>query len=265
LSGGGCSRGGAIVDHYGGTLTGARPLTASLSVVLPIRDAQENLADFAAGLLEVLPDLTARFEILFFAHGASDATLDQAHELARDYPQVRLLRHGSPVALSGIVQTTLLQTRSAQIVLCDEGCRLEPRDLHKLWGSRDDFDAVLAWPAGTGAIEEEACGLRVRAWRLRLARPAIIRENVPGYQLLHRRVLETLRWTSRDRYELLAELSRHGFRWQVVEVRRARRTAMTILERAGESMRVDERSRSLAGPNRPMRAIDAIKEFALGE
>jgi glycosyltransferase involved in cell wall biosynthesis len=246
-------------------------LTASLCVVLPVRNAQANLADFAAGLLEVLPELSVCFELLVIDNGSQDATLDVAQELELSYPQVRILRHGSPLDLAGIVRTTLAHTRCEQILLCDEGCLLELRDLHKLWRSRNNYDAVLAWPAGAGAVDEEACSQRVRAWRLRLARPSIplAKESLPGYQLLHRRVLETIRWASCDRYELLAELSRHGLRWQVVEVRRARPQAAAIaaVERPGQSMRVDRQSAALSGPAtaRTTRSVDAIKEFALGE
>jgi hypothetical protein len=68
---------------------------------------------------------------------------------------------------------------------------------------------------------------------------------------------------------LLAELSRHGLRWQVVEVRRARPQAAAIaaVERPGQSMRLDGQSAALAGPAaaRTARSLDALKEFALGE
>jgi glycosyltransferase involved in cell wall biosynthesis len=241
-------------------------LNTSLCVVLPVRNAQENLADFAGGLLEVLPELSARFELLLIDNGSQDATSDVARELARSYPQVRLARYGMPIDLAGIVRIATSQSRCQHILLCDEGCRLELRDLHKLWRSRDDYDAVLAWPAGAGAFDEEACGQRVRALRLRLARPetTLAKQAVPGYQLLQRRVLETLRWVPRDRYEMLSELSRHGFRWQVVEVRLAQPLEAA---RSGRSMRVDEHAAAIPAPlaTRAARSLEAIREFARGE
>jgi glycosyltransferase involved in cell wall biosynthesis len=225
------------------------------------------LATCVVGLLEVLPDLAAGFELLLVDNGSTDATMDIAKELAERFPQVRIVRHGAAADLAGIVRTTLAHTSCEHILLCEEGCRLELADLHKLWPGRQDYDAILAWPAGAGAVDEQTYGERVRAWRLRLARPAgAAVEAVPGYQLLNRRVLQRLRWTSRDRYDLLAELSRHGFRWQVVEVRPARPAAMAALTRAGESLRVDEHSSAMAGPAaRRLRRLDAIKDFALGE
>lgn len=243
-------------------------LTQSLCVVLPVRNAQATLAARAAGLLEVLPELSADFELLLIDNGSTDATLDVASELADQFPQVRVARHGAPVELAGIVRTALAHTRCEQILLCDESCRLELADLHKLWPGRDDYDAILAWPAGAGGVDEQAFSQRVRAWRLRLAGTAASapKEAMPGYQLLHRRVLERLRWVARDRYELLAELSRHGFRWQMVEVRPAKPAAMSILARPGEARRVDEQSQAISGPtSRRVIRLNAIKDFALGE
>jgi hypothetical protein len=170
------------------------------------------------------------------------------------------------VELAGIVRTALAHSQSERILLCDESCRLELADLHKLWPGRNDYDAILAWPVGTGGVDEQAFGQRVRAWRLRLNGTAAngAKEEMPGYQLLARRVLQRLRWVARDRYELLAELSRHGFRWQIVEVRLARPAGMAGLIR-GDSRRVDEQSTAISGPASRRTRLNALKDFALGE
>ena len=65
---------------------------------------------------------------------------------------------------------------------------------------------------------------------------------------------------------MLATLQGHGFRWQIIEVRRMRPSALTTTSRSGDAMRVDDRSRPIAGPTqRRSRRLDAIKGFALGE
>ena len=243
-------------------------MSQSLCVVLPVRNAQSTLSGSAQAVLDALSELTGAFELLILDNGSTDATSDVAQEMADRFPQVRLARHGAVAGMAGVVRTTLAQTRCEQILLCDEGCALELADLHKLWPGRNDYDAVLAWPAGARATQDASYGPRLRAWRLRLSRPAESSTplTLPGYQLLKRPVLERLRWNDQDRYELLAELSRQGFRWQVVEVRAARANAWNLPMRAGEAMRVDEQSPSISGPaHRRSRRLEAIKGFALGE
>ena len=69
----------------------------SLTVLLPVRDAQSTLAATVAQVLEMASDLSERFELLIIDDGSSDATGEVAHELSRHYPQIRTLRHGHAV------------------------------------------------------------------------------------------------------------------------------------------------------------------------
>lgn len=239
-------------------------MTPSLCVVLPVHNAQSRLADQAQALLEILPELCGAFELLVIDNGSTDATLDVAHDLELRFPQVAVVRHGAAAEMPQIVRTALANTRAERILLCDENCRLELRDLHKLWRGRDDYDAIMACPQGSAANDEETFSQRVRAWRLRIARPEKVAEKIAGYQLLRRRVLEMFRWSSRDRHEMLAELSRFGFRWQVVEVRPARQIDRP--GQSGQSRRIDEQSPAISGPAAARRSkIDVLKDFALGE
>ena len=65
----------------------------SLSIVLPVHNAQNTLACDVHLLLELLPDITPRFEILIVDDASSDHTEEIAHELSLQYPQVRVKRH----------------------------------------------------------------------------------------------------------------------------------------------------------------------------
>lgn len=243
-------------------------MSQSLCVVLPVRNAQATLGASAAAILEALSELTGDFELLLLDNGSTDATPDVAQELADRFPQVRIARQGVPLNSAEIARAALTLTSAEQILLCDENCTLELADLHKLWPGRQDYDAVLAWPADANNQQKESYSQRLRAWRLKLSKPAAAEGalSAAGYQLLHRSVLERVRFHARDRYELLGELSRHGFRFQIVEVRTARKNAMSPISRPGEAMRVDGRSPAVAGPShRRANRLEAIKGFALGE
>ncbi len=65
----------------------------SLSILLPVHNAQATLAADVAKMLDLLPEVSRRFDLLIVDDGSTDATAEIAHELAIEYPQVRLMRH----------------------------------------------------------------------------------------------------------------------------------------------------------------------------
>jgi len=70
-------------------------MKASLSVLLPVHNAQSTVGDAIGRLLEILPELTNRFEIIVIDDGSSDATCEVADDWARHYPQVTFFRQAT--------------------------------------------------------------------------------------------------------------------------------------------------------------------------
>jgi len=93
----------------------------SLSVLLPVKDAQSTLNDSVAEILDVASDSGGRFEVLIIDDGSSDATNEVAHEITRHYPQVRLVRHEMPLGREAAIRTGLERSRGEVVVLRD-GC-----------------------------------------------------------------------------------------------------------------------------------------------
>ncbi len=100
-----------------------------VSVLLPVQDAQATLADSVHEILETVSDLGSPFEVLIIDDGSSDATSEVAHDLARHYPQVRMIRHGTPLGRDAAIHSGLARSRGETVVLRDEsrGLRLVER------------------------------------------------------------------------------------------------------------------------------------------
>ena len=64
-----------------------------LSAVLPAFNEQECIADAVGRLLDVLPGLARRFEVIVVDDGSRDRTGEIADQLARDHPHVRVIHH----------------------------------------------------------------------------------------------------------------------------------------------------------------------------
>jgi hypothetical protein len=82
-------------------------VNSSLGIVLPVCNAEAHLRRQVHNLLEVLPDVAARFEVMIVDDGSSDSTNDVARELATEYPQVRVLRHAQRQGADAALQTAM--------------------------------------------------------------------------------------------------------------------------------------------------------------
>ena len=92
----------------------------SLSVLLPVKDAQATLTASVDDILDIVADTIERFEVLIIDDGSTDATNEVAHELTRHYPQVRVVCHGTPQGQAAAIRTGLKRSQGEVVVMRDE-------------------------------------------------------------------------------------------------------------------------------------------------
>lgn len=166
----------------------------SLTVLLPVHNAQSTLGDTVLEILEVVSDLTERFEVVIIDDGSADATSEVAHELTERYPQVRAVRHGKSLGREAAIRTGVQQSSGEIIFLPDESPSPAVDGIPRLWRAADGQAVV----AGRSPV---AVG---RKWN-RISPGHQLPQA--GYQMIERRTIEQTHGPSRpERPNYLARL-----------------------------------------------------------
>ena len=116
----------------------------TLSIILPVRDAQAEISRHVHHLLDLVPDLTSRFEIIVVDDASCDATVDIVSDLARQYPQVKFIGQKARGGLFSAGKAGLAAATGETIFVQEDMTRVSANDLQRLWSLRNDDGVVIA-------------------------------------------------------------------------------------------------------------------------
>lgn len=118
-------------------------MNRSLSVLLPVHNAQATLQADVGRMLDVLPELTGDFDLLIIDDGSTDATSEVAQELSVQFPQVRLHRHSRRRGVEAALRDGLAQTKSPVVLGHNGQSRIDPADAIRVWtGERAEAESM---------------------------------------------------------------------------------------------------------------------------
>jgi dolichol-phosphate mannosyltransferase len=162
----------------------------SLSIIFPVRNAESSLSGQVHELLELLPDLTGRFEILLIDDASSDHTADIAEELVRQYPQLRYIRSAEPQGREEAIKLGMARALGQTLLIHEGNGRLSPNDLRRLWSLRHDRGLVMAHAQQPGLLSSELID-RLTTWGQTLRNLARYKQS-SGIQMIRRDAAESL-------------------------------------------------------------------------
>jgi glycosyltransferase involved in cell wall biosynthesis len=217
-------------------------MKASLSVLLPVHNAQSTVGDAIGRLLEVLPELTNRFEIIVIDDGSSDATCEVADDWARHYPQVSFFRQATLSGWQAAIVKHAWRARGEYLMLVC-GDLVDVAAINAAWDRRDAM-------AATGPESRAADGRTLRIDQRQSGPNASGREAASSSALAR----VGIHVPTETGQVLLV----HRFR--LAELERAL-TAASPAARAADSREGPARQNRVKGPN----FLSRIKQFALGE
>src|SRR4029077_19023828 len=110
----------------------ATELKPLLSILLPVRNAQAILQTNVQRLLDVLPELSGRFEVLIVDDGSTDATCEIAYELARAFPQIQGARQTTAIGWGATVAKHAGQA-AGEFLMIHGGGEVAADEIVSLW------------------------------------------------------------------------------------------------------------------------------------
>ena len=106
---------------------------AGLSVFFPAYNDSGTIASMVIRAVKAASELTGDFEIIVVNDGSADATAEIADELARTYPQVRVVHHPRNRGYGGALQTGFRSATKEFIFYTDGDAQYDPAEVALLW------------------------------------------------------------------------------------------------------------------------------------
>src|SRR5688572_19344631 len=117
-----------------------------LTMFFPAYNDAGTIASLVIQAVQVAGRLTDDFEVLVINDGSQDATAPIADELARQYPQVRVIHHPQNRGYGGALRTGFASARKELIAYTDGDAQYDPSELDVLWHRlTDDADMVQGY------------------------------------------------------------------------------------------------------------------------
>lgn len=127
-------------------------MQSSLTIVLPVHNAERTLRRDVTDVLEAAAELTAEVELLVVDDGSTDDSFETASELSRTYRQVRVLRRSRRESLQETLRAVRASIRSDVVIVHDGSSPVNPDQLRLIWRQQQVLGAVRAAQGGRDGV-----------------------------------------------------------------------------------------------------------------
>lgn len=201
-----------------------KPVSRTISVVVPLFNEQESLDALYNRLTAVLTGVSTLYEIIFVDDGSTDGSIDKLREFSALDPSVRFVRFRRNFGKSAALAAGFGAARYAIIVTLDADLQDIPEQLPKLLNEMDDgYDLVSGWRHQRRDKLTKRMGSKVYNSVTSLLTGVRLHDINCGFKCYKREVLdEVMVYGERHRYiPVLA--SYRGFRLGEVKIDHAER------------------------------------------
>jgi glycosyltransferase involved in cell wall biosynthesis len=109
-----------------------------LSIFFPAYNDSGTIASLVITALQTARRLTTDFEVIIVNDGSADATAQIADELARTYPEVKVVHHARNRGYGGALQSGFKAATRELVFYTDGDAQYDPSEMTRLWEALGD-------------------------------------------------------------------------------------------------------------------------------
>jgi glycosyltransferase involved in cell wall biosynthesis len=162
-----------------------------LTVFFPAYNDSGTIASLVITARRAARTLTADFEVIVVDDGSVDATAQIADELARTYPEVRVVHHARNRGYGGALQSGFKAATRDLVFYTDGDAQYDPSEMTRLWDALDDsVDLVNGYKISRSDPLHRIVIGRVYHHTVRLLFGLKVRDVDCDFRLLRRSIFE---------------------------------------------------------------------------
>ncbi len=193
-----------------------------LSVFFPAYNDSGTIASLVITAVRTARRLTPDYEVIVVNDGSADGTADILEELARIYPQVRVVHHERNRGYGGALRTGF-QTATRELVFYTDGdAQYDPAEMEVLWRRLDDrVDLVNGYKISRSDPLHRVIIGRIYHHLVRLLFGLTVRDVDCDFRLMRRTIFDSVHLEKNSGViclEMMKKIQDAGFRIAEVPV-----------------------------------------------
>ena len=116
-----------------------------VSVVIPLRDEEENVVPLHAELTDVLDQMGVSYEVILVDDGSADRTFERLTDIQRQDPKITVVRFTRNFGQTAAFAAGFAKARGESIVTLDGDLQNDPHDIPEMLALARRKDVVSGW------------------------------------------------------------------------------------------------------------------------
>src|SRR5687768_2215762 len=193
-----------------------------LSVFFPAYNDSGTIASLVITALKTARRLTPDFEVIIVNDGSADNTAEIADELARTYPEVRVVHHERNRGYGGALRSGFAASTRELVFYTDGDAQYDPTEMEALWEAlSDDVDLVNGYKISRSDPLHRVLIGRAYHHTVKLLFGLRVRDVDCDFRLMRRRIFERVSLQKNSGViclEMMKKIQDAGFRIAEVPV-----------------------------------------------
>src|SRR4051794_19814618 len=193
-----------------------------LSIFFPAYNDSGTIASLVITALRTARELTPDFEVIVVNDGSADKTAEILDELARTYPQVRVVHHERNRGYGGALRTGFATATRELVFYTDGDAQYDPAEMSLLWRRFDEtVDLVNGYKISRSDPMHRIVIGRIYHHTVKILFGLTVRDVDCDFRMMRRTIFETVQLEKNSGViclEMMKKITDAGFRIAEVPV-----------------------------------------------